>query len=138
MDRGDTCRASIAPMARFLWICLAGAAGTGVRYLVSQGAARALGTAFPYGTLMVNVVGCFLIAAVAELALGGAPMTPGLRAVLTTGFMGGLTTYSSFNLETTRLLQDRPIAGIVNLAAKLGVCFLAGILGTLAVRRLGG
>ena len=49
---------------RFLWICLAGAAGTGVRYLIALWSTQRLGTAFPYGTLIVNVAGCFAIAAV--------------------------------------------------------------------------
>ena len=49
-------------MERFLWICLAGALGTGVRYLVGVWAAQRLGASFPYGTLIVNGAGCFLIA----------------------------------------------------------------------------
>jgi fluoride exporter len=49
-------------MERFLWICLAGAAGTGARYLIALWAAQRLGSAFPYGTLLVNLVGCFAIA----------------------------------------------------------------------------
>jgi hypothetical protein len=50
-------------MERFFWICLAGAAGTGARYLIALWAAQRLGSAFPYGTLIVNVFGCFVIAA---------------------------------------------------------------------------
>jgi CrcB protein len=50
-------------MERFFWICLAGAAGTGARYLVALWAAQRFGSAFPYGTLLVNLVGCFAIAA---------------------------------------------------------------------------
>jgi len=125
-------------MARFLWICLAGAVGTGVRYLVAQGASRALGAGFPYGTLIVNLVGCFLIAAVAHLAIAGTLISPTLRVVLTTGFIGGLTTYSSFNFETTRLLQDRTALGVLNFAATVAGCLLAGILGAAVARRLTG
>ena len=50
-------------MERFFWICLAGAVGTGARYLIAVWAAQRLGSAFPYGTLIVNLVGCFVIAA---------------------------------------------------------------------------
>lgn len=50
-------------MERFFWICLVGAAGTGARYLVALWAAQRFGSAFPYGTLLVNLVGCFAIAA---------------------------------------------------------------------------
>src|ERR1043166_8421138 len=92
-------------MERFFWICLAGGAGTGARYLVAVWAAQRLGPTFPYGTLIVNLAGCFLIAVLMDLGarFGWAPM---LRLALTVGFLGGLTTYSSFNYETTRLAQE--------------------------------
>jgi CrcB protein len=125
-------------MARFLWVCLAGAIGTGVRYLVAQGAARALGAGFPYGTLIVNLVGCFLIAGVAQLAVEGTLASPTMRVVLTTGFIGGLTTYSAFNFETTRMLQDRTALGLLNFAATVFGCFATGLLGAVAARRLAG
>ena len=50
-------------MSRFLWICFGGALGTGARYLISQWALSALGPAFPYGTLLINALGSFLISA---------------------------------------------------------------------------
>ena len=50
-------------MERFFWICLAGAAGTGTRYLIAVWAAQRFGTRTPYGTLIVNLTGCFVIAA---------------------------------------------------------------------------
>ena len=56
-------------MERFLWICLAGAAGTGIRYLIALWSAQRIGAAFPFGTLIVNVVGCFAIAAVMQAAV---------------------------------------------------------------------
>ena len=55
-------------MERFLWICLAGAAGTGARYLIALWAAQRFGSSFPFGTLIVNLVGCFAIAAVMHAA----------------------------------------------------------------------
>jgi CrcB protein len=125
-------------MTRFLWICLAGAIGTGARYLVSQGATRAFGPGFPYGTLIVNLVGCFLMAAIAQLAVMGTVISPTLRVVLATGFCGGLTTYSAFNLDTTRLLEEQTAIGIVNFVVMVLGCLAAGWLGTLAVRRLVG
>jgi fluoride exporter len=126
-------------MTRFLLICLAGAFGTGTRYAVGLWAGRALGTAFPYGTLIVNVLGCFLIAAISHVALSTTLISPTLRLTLTTGFMGGLTTYSSFNLETTRLLQDRAWwAGVANFGATVAGCFVAGLLGLTLARRIVG
>ena len=126
-------------MTRILLIGLAGALGTITRYLVGLGAGRVLGTAFPYGTLIVNVAGCFLIAAVAHAAAVGTAISPTARIVLMTGFMGGLTTYSSFNLETTKLLQDGDwVAAAVNVGITLLVCFASGLLGVVAARRLVG
>jgi CrcB protein len=126
-------------MARFFLICCAGALGTGARYLVGLWAGKTLGTSFPYGTLIVNVVGCFLIAAVMHASLVTTLVPPTLRLSLTTGFMGGLTTYSSFNYETTRLLQERAWAtGMVNLGVTLIGCFVAGLLGLAVSRQIFG
>jgi fluoride exporter len=126
-------------MTRLLFICLAGALGTGTRYLVGLGAGRLLGTAFPFGTLIVNLVGCFLIAAVTHVALTTELISPTLRFTLTTGFMGGLTTYSSFNLETTQLLQGRAwYTAAVNFGATVGGCFVAGLLGVFVASRVWG
>ncbi|HEY8090567.1 MAG TPA: fluoride efflux transporter CrcB [Polyangiaceae bacterium] len=126
-------------MTRVLLVGLAGALGTLARYGVGLWAGRALGSDFPYGTLIVNVVGCFLIALVSQLALSTTLLSPTLKLTLTTGFMGGLTTYSSFNYETTMLLRERGwAAGVLNLALTLVVCFAAGMLGLLAARRFAG
>src|SRR5262245_45608072 len=110
-------------MSRFLWICLGGAVGTGARYLIALGAPRVLGTAFPYGTLFVNVVGSFLLGALMHLGLATSLMSPTLRLVLTTGVMGGFTTYSTFNYETTEYLRQGAygLAGL-NVVATLGLC----------------
>ena len=126
-------------MERFLWVCLAGAVGTGVRYLVGVWAGERFGGAFPWATLIVNLAGCFLISLVMHSAIHGTTISPTLRAALTTGFLGGLTTYSSFNYETTRLFTEGPIgAALANLAATTLGCFGAGLLGLLLAKRLVG
>jgi CrcB protein len=123
-------------MERFLWICLAGAAGTGARYLIAVWAAQRLGSAFPYGTLLVNLLGCFAIAGLMHAALTlGWPATT--RAVVTIGFIGGLTTYSSFNYETMRLLAEgAPAAAALNLALTLPGGLMAGWLGLVTAREI--
>src|SRR6188508_3296415 len=106
-------------MERFFWICLAGAVGTGARYLIAIWAAQRLGSAFPFGTLVVNLIGCFVIAALmhAALALGWSPT---VRSAVTIGFIGGLTTYSSFNYETMRLFEEgAPASAVVNLVVTI-------------------
>ncbi|HXT32661.1 MAG TPA: CrcB family protein [Vicinamibacterales bacterium] len=123
-------------MERFLWICLAGAAGTGSRYLIALWAAQRLGSAFPYGTLIVNLAGCFAIAAVmhAALTLG---WSPNLRAAITIGFLGGLTTYSSFNYETTKLIEEGALAtAALNAGVTIFGAFAAGLFGMLFARQL--
>jgi CrcB protein len=126
-------------MTRIFFIGFAGALGTLLRYFVGVWAGRTFGAGLPYGTLIVNVAGCFLIALIAQLAVSTTAISPTVRLALTTGFMGGLTTYSSFNLETTNLLRERAwVTGFANLGATLASCFLAGLLGLFVARRLTG
>jgi CrcB protein len=120
---------------RFLWICLGGAVGTGARYALSGWALRVLGPTFPYGTLTVNVAGSFLIGVLMQIGLTTRIMPPTLRLALTTGVLGGFTTYSSFNYETVRYLQDAAwLYGLLNIAATVLGCLAAGFAG-LAVGR---
>ena len=123
-------------MERFLWICLAGTAGTGARYLVALWAAQRFGSTFPVGTLIVNVVGCFAIAAFMHAALA-LSWSPTVRSAITIGFIGGLTTYSSFNYETSRLLEEGATgAAVLNATATIFGAFAAGWLGMLSARLL--
>src|SRR5512140_1224061 len=126
-------------MAQLFWICLAGAVGTGARYGVGLWAARAFGTAFPYGTLAVNLVGSFLISLILVFAVSTQHIGPTLRLTLTTGFMGGLTTYSSFNHETLKYFDERAWGmGALYMLITGGGCLVAGALGLFVARRLVG
>jgi CrcB protein len=105
------------------------------RYLISLWAAQRFGSAFP-GTLIVNLAGCFAIAAVMHVALT-LSWSPTLRSAITIGFIGGLTTYSSFKYETTRHLEEgSPGLAALNITATLAGAFLAGWLGLLCARQL--
>ncbi|MBI1387485.1 MAG: fluoride efflux transporter CrcB [bacterium] len=90
--------------------CLLAFAGGGLgamtRYLTALASARLWGTGFPYGTLIVNLAGCFLIGICFSLTEQNRLLSPSARLFLMTGFMGGLTTFSSYGLETMRLVQD--------------------------------
>lgn len=126
-------------MIRFLIVCGAGAVGCGARYLVALWAAERFGTRMPYGTLIVNILGSFLITLVMELSIRLADFPPNLRLALTTGFLGGLTTYSSFNLETTQLaFSGHTMRALANLAITVVACLVAGLLGVWVARRFGG
>lgn len=123
-------------MERLFWICLAGAAGSGIRYLIAAWAAQRFGAAFPLGTLIVNLGGCFALTAVMH---AGATLmwAPTLRTAVTVGFLGGLTTYSSFNYETTRLAQEGATGlAALNLAATVIGGLAAGWGGLVFARRL--
>jgi fluoride exporter len=123
---------------RFLLVCLGGAAGTGARYLFGGWAQRTLGAGFPYGTLIINAVGSFLLVIIMHLSLETGAISPDARAILGTGVMGGFTTYSTFNYETFRLFQQGSIGlGALYLAATVAGCLGAGALGLLLARAIG-
>lgn len=123
-------------MQRLLLICFAGALGTAARYLVGLYAVRRFGEGLPYGTIAVNLIGCFLIAAVIQIATAQSwPETA--RLALTVGFLGGFTTYSSFNQETLRLVSSGAMStAAINVAVTLFGGVAAGILGLLTARVL--
>lgn len=117
-------------VARFLLICLAGAIGTGARYLVAVWMAPAAGTGFPYGTLFVNVTGSFLLGLLMQLSLSTQMISADMRLIIATGILGGFTTYSTFNYETLALLRENAWGvAVANAAATLIGCLAAGALG---------
>jgi CrcB protein len=123
---------------RFLVICLGGAIGTGLRYLASGFAARWLGADFPYGTLIVNIVGSFLIGLIQQIGTTTLVMPEATRLFLTVGIMGGLTTYSSFSYETVRLVEVGAWGQawtnvLATTALCLALCFLGIAVGRLVV-----
>jgi len=122
----------------FALVCLGGAVGTGARYLLGGVAIRWLGGEFPYGTLLVNVIGSFLIGLVQELA-GAAVVHENVRVVLAVGVLGGFTTYSAFAYESLRLAASGswgPAVLYVGLTTVL--CFAACLLGIGAARLVAG
>jgi CrcB protein len=111
------------------WVMIAGGLGSGARYAVGRWALGALGESFPYGTLIVNLAGCFALGAVLPLAASG-NWSPELRAAVTVGFLGGFTTYSSFNQDTLSLISSGAIgSATLNIAITLIGGLAAGWLG---------
>jgi CrcB protein len=122
-------------MERLAWVCLGSAIGGGLRYLTQQAAAALLGLAFPYGTLFVNVSGSFLIGLIMHVGLSTDAVSPTTRLFLTTGILGGLTTYSAFNYETLGLLREGALLiASLNLVLTVVLCLVAGLLGLAAGR----
>ena len=91
---------------RLTLIAVFGAIGTLARYGL-QGLVQA-GTrgTFPYGTLLINLTGCFLLGLIGQLTLNRMMIPPDWRVAITIGFFGGYTTFSSFGWETAKMLED--------------------------------
>jgi CrcB protein len=102
------------------------------RFWTSTFAAALLGKQFPYGTLIVNTAGCFSMGLLFVVILERAhpSLTDPLRALLLTGFLGGLTTFSSFSIESINLfLQQSPTAGFINIFSNVLLCLFFALLG---------
>ena len=103
-------------MKNLLLVMLGGSLGAASRYGVNLMAARAWGPYFPWGTLMVNLAGCFLIGLLFSLADRGRFLTPEMRLLLITGFLGAMTTFSTFSLESVNAVRAgltlRPLVNV--------------------------
>ncbi|HEU5327915.1 MAG: fluoride efflux transporter CrcB [Thermomicrobiales bacterium] len=117
-------------MQPYLLVGLGGIAGANLRYLVSSAAASRWGTLFPYGTLVINLVGSFLLGVLLTAVTG--PDGANARALLGTGFCGGFTTFSTFAFETIALAWAGDRRGaVVNALGTIGLGLAAAALGVL-------
>jgi CrcB protein len=118
-------------------IALFCAGGGLTRYYLSSFVYTVFGRSFPYGTLAVNVIGAFLIGVIMEVGLKSTLIPGTLRVGLTVGFMGGLTTFSTFSYETFVLLEDgRLLTALVNILTSVAICLLFTWAGIVAARML--
>ncbi len=116
-----------------LFVALGGAIGAVARHFASGGMTKLFGRSFPFGTLTVNVVGSFLIGIVLVALPSGA--SPQWRAAIAVGFLGALTTFSTFALETVdRIEQGQIGVAIINVLANVAVCLVA-VWGGLSIAR---
>jgi CrcB protein len=102
-----------------------GLAGSILRYLVALYFARQATSGFPFGTLAVNLAGCFLIGILFAVSEKSDLLSPEMRVLLTTGFCGGFTTFSTFSYESIRLIQDGELLFV---ALYAGGSVVAGLL----------
>jgi CrcB protein len=120
-----------------LFVAAGGALGASARYLVGVGSGRLLGFGFPWGTLTVNVLGCFLLGLlIGAMALRWSVGNE-LRAFLTVGVLGGFTTFSAFSADFALLIErDTYVSAGLYLAASVGLSLAAVFLGLAIVRAL--
>ncbi len=119
-------------MSTYLWIAIGGALGSMARYGCSSLAAAWFGETFPWGTLIVNVVGSFIIGLFGTLTgPDGRLLVPGdMRQFVMVGILGGYTTFSSFSLQTLALAQQGEMARAgVNVLGSVALCLAAVWLG---------
>lgn len=124
-------------MFQALLVAVGGAIGSLLRYYVGLGSLRLMGPGFPWGTLVVNVVGCFVIGVFAEMIARRFNASVELRLLLITGFLGGFTTFSAFSLDAITLFERGEVfAGGIYIAASVGLSMAAVMAGLGLMRML--
>jgi len=123
-------------MNQLIVIAIGGAFGAVMRFLVSTGLYQWIGRGFPYGTLLVNVIGSFLIGLLSEtLVLQRVTIALDYRAAILVGFIGAFTTFSTFSLETFYLIEQGQFSkAVLNILISVSSCLIAVWVGFLCGR----
>ena len=118
-------------MDKVLWISLGAVLGANLRYWVGDWAAQRFGSGFPYGTLLINLSGSFLLGLIVSMSMENFIIDPRLRLLLTIGFLGSYTTFSTYAYESIALIsQGQWGMGLFNL---LGSSLLGGLFAILGI-----
>jgi CrcB protein len=124
-------------VSRYLMIALGGALGSLARYGVALWVQQRVGGTFPYGTFLVNVSGCLIMGIVMTLLTEGGALHPNWRFLVPIGFIGAYTTFSTFELETFRAIEEGgALVALSNVVFSVVVGFLALWIGVMATRRI--
>src|ERR1700753_485607 len=117
-------------MNMILLVAAGGAIGSVARYLMASSIQSATGWQFPLGTVLVNILGCFLIGILYVLLVARPDPKHELRALLIVGVMGGFTTFSSFSLETVTMAMNGNFGGAtLNVVVSVAACLVGTVLG---------
>ena len=110
---------------QLLLIAVFGAVGTLARYGLQGLVQLRVDSAFPYGTLLINLTGCFFLGLIGQFTMNRMVLPPDWRVAITVGFFGGYTTFSSFGWETAKMLED---GEWLRATAYVGASVVAGLL----------
>ena len=118
-------------MQKVIYVGIGGCIGAMTRYLITMHSSKLFNSSIPLGTLIANVLGGFLIGVIMEISMSTELISPNLKLFLTTGIMGGLTTFSTFSYETISLLGDgKYLLGVGNIMLNLTLSLGGVVLGT--------
>ena len=113
-------------MLKYVMVGIGGCLGSVLRFWLGSYIGSRMGTRFPYGTFVINITGSFLIGLVFALLTARTQWSPNWRYLIPIGFIGGYTTFSSFEFETLRSIQDGQIGlGLLYVALSVTVGFVA-------------
>ena len=122
-------------MMNIVFVGLGGFIGASTRYLISLYASKLFTSKIPIGTLTVNILGSLIIGIVMELTLKTSLISPHMKLFLTTGFLGGLTTFSTFSYETMELIEKGELLlAIFNIVLNLLLSLGGAILGRVIIK----
>ena len=121
-------------MLKYALVCVGGGLGAGLRYWLQGAVYARTGSGFPYGTLAVNVIGCFFIGLLMVSLEERFTALPEMRLFLTVGLLGGFTTFSSFSYETLSLARERDF---LEALANVGFSVITGLSATWVGMKLG-
>lgn len=117
-------------MDKVLWISIGAVLGANLRYWVGDWAAQRFGSGFPYGTLLINLTGSFLLGLIVSMSMENFIIDPRLRLLLTIGFLGSYTTFSTYAYESVALIsQGQWGLGLFNLIGSSLLGALFAVLG---------
>jgi len=123
------------PQLTWIWIAIAGAAGALSRWGISRAGYALFGSGFAWGTLIANVLGCFLMGFLMYIGLSTDRIPQPLRTALAIGFLGALTTFSTFSYETIKYIEDGLwMSAIANIGANVILGLAATIAGLFLAR----
>jgi fluoride exporter len=124
-------------LLKYLMVGIGGCLGSILRFWLGSYIGGKMGTRFPYGTLVINVTGSFLIGVVFAVLTARTYWSPNWRYLIPIGFIGGYTTFSSFEYETLRTIQDGQIGlGLLYVATSVVFGFAAVWGGMIAGRAI--